>query len=236
MARALQDILTELNSVYAPQKDLYNQQLNTLDPQMDAEQKGLQAQQQDSFNQITQGANRRGLLFSGIPLAEQAQYTGSSFLPAVANLKAKYAQQKFNLQDALAKINQDQNSQAYDMYNKELTLDAANRAAASGSGGANPSFGYSGSTGGGYDANAGTLGNNVPLQYQDLVNRMFYQDNGQQWDDQSLINDFNATYKSAGYGNTNDKLKLELYYRMRPDLFGSSIPTRTLDNGSELSF
>lgn len=139
MARALNQILQELNSVYSPQKDLYNSQLSAIDPQMQAEQQGLQAQQQDSFNQITEGANRRGLLFSGIPLAEQAKYTGSSFLPAVANLKAKYAQQRFNLQDALAKINQAQQRDAYDIYNSELSLDA-DRAKSAGSGGT-PSFG-----------------------------------------------------------------------------------------------
>lgn len=137
MARALSQILTELNSTYQPQKDLYNTQLNTLDPQMEAENKGLQAQQQDSFGQITAGANRRGLLFSGIPLAEQASYTGQSFLPAVANLKAKYAQQRFNLQDALAKINQDQYKTAYDIYGNELQMDeaaSARRAASAGAG------------------------------------------------------------------------------------------------------
>lgn len=141
MARALNDILTELNSVYQPQKDLYNKQISEIDPAMQAEDKGLQAQQQDSFNQITQGANRRGLLFSGIPLQEQAQYTGSQYLPAVANLKAKYAQQRFNLQDALAKINQDQYQSAYGIYNNEVNQDNARRAAAAAAGAGSPSFG-----------------------------------------------------------------------------------------------
>lgn len=154
MARALKDILTELNSVYAPQKDLYNTQINSLDPQMQAEEKGLDAQKVDSFNQITQGANRRGLLFSGIPLEEQARYTGTSYLPAVANLKSKYAQQRFNLQDALAKIGQQQYGQAYDMYNTEIARDEAARAAAAsraggGGGGGVPSFGGGFAAGGG---------------------------------------------------------------------------------------
>lgn len=112
---------------------------------MQAEDKGLQAQKEDSFNQITQGANRRGLLFSGIPLQEQAEYVGQSYLPAVANLKAKYAQQRFNLQDALAKIGQEQYQSAYGIYNNELAMDEAARARAGsgGGGGGVPSFGAS---------------------------------------------------------------------------------------------
>ena len=152
MARALSQIISELDAVYAPQKNLYNQQISGLDPAMAAENKGLDAQKQDSFQQITTGANRRGLLFSGIPLEEQARYTGQSYLPAVANLRAKYAQQRFNLQDALAKINQDQYGSAYDMYNKELAMDearaAAARSAASGGGSGGGGFNFGGGGGG----------------------------------------------------------------------------------------
>lgn len=123
MARALQDILTELNSVYNPQRDVYNAQLSSVDPQLEAEQKGLQAQKEDAFGQITQQANRRGLFYSGLPIQEEQRYTGSQFLPAVANLRAKYAQQRFGLQEALAKITQEQGNRAQDIYQTELNRD-----------------------------------------------------------------------------------------------------------------
>lgn len=143
MARALAQIMAELNSTFNPQRDVYNEQINQIDPQMQAEEQGLKVAQQDSFGEITQGANRRGLLFSGIPIAEQARYTGQTFLPAVANLKAKYLQQKFNLRDALAKIDQDQLKMGYDIYGNEVAMDEAARAraasAASG-GGFQPSY------------------------------------------------------------------------------------------------
>ena len=124
MARALQDILTELNSVYQPQKDLYNSQIGTLDPQLQAEQQGLQAQKQDSFQQITDQANRRGLFYSGLPIQEEQRYTGQQFLPALANLQSKYATQRFGLQDALAKITAQQYGQGQDIYQKEVDRDA----------------------------------------------------------------------------------------------------------------
>lgn len=183
MARALNDILTELNSVYQPQKDLYNTQINQLDPAMQAEDKGLEAQKQDSFQQITNGANRRGLLFSGIPLQEQAQYVGASYLPAVANLKAKYAQQRFNLQDALAKIGQQQYGQAYDMYNTEIQRDEAARAARAASAGSGvPSFG-----GGGAGVTIRT-GNQGAAPQGSLRDRWQQEAQGGDWNAQVALN------------------------------------------------
>lgn len=149
MARELSQILQELNSVYDPQRNSYNQQIGGLDPQLNAEQQGLDAAKTDSFNQITTQANRRGLFYSGVPIQEQAQYTGANYLPAVANLRSRYAQQKFNLQDAIGKINEEQYNKAYDVRHGEQQLDlqrqladeaaardvAASRAAAKGGGG-----------------------------------------------------------------------------------------------------
>lgn len=157
MARALEDIIRELNSVYDPQRDVYKQQIGTLDPLLASEEQGLQAQKKDEFEQITNRANRRGLFYSGIPVAEEQRYIGSSFLPAVANLKGKYATQRFNLQDAIAKITESQQLKAYDVRQNELNLEeeqrqfnarlaaeeAARRASASaGAGSASPSLGF----------------------------------------------------------------------------------------------
>lgn len=142
MAQALQDILTELNSVYQPQKDAYNQQITALDPQMQADQAGLDAAKTDSFNQISTDANRRGLAYSGIPISEQAQYTGSTYLPSVANLKSQYAQQRFNLQNALAQVGQTQYNTAYGIQHQQAQDDAAKIAASASAGsGFSPTFG-----------------------------------------------------------------------------------------------
>jgi len=122
---------------------------------MQAENQGLEAAKTDAFKQITDQSNRRGLLYSGVPIAEQAQYTGASFLPAVANLKAKYAQQKFNLQNALAGLDTEALKTSYGIYNDELTRDQAARA---GAGGAAPSFG-AGFGGGGTLADTTTTPN-----------------------------------------------------------------------------
>lgn len=135
MARVLEQILGELNAVYNPQRDVYNAQINALQPQQDAELQGLEATKRDSFAQVENNANRKGLYYSGIPVAEQASYTGAQYLPAVANLKNRYAQQRFNLQNALAEITQKQYTTAYGIRASEDEADARARAARAGGGG-----------------------------------------------------------------------------------------------------
>lgn len=234
MARALSQIMAELNSVYNPQRDLYNTQLQSIDPQMQAEEQGLQAAKADSFGEIQTMANRRGLNFSGIPLQEQAKYTGQSFLPAVANMKAKFAQQKFNLQDAIAKIFQDQQRDAYSIYDQEVQRDQqaeAARAARAAASSAAPSFGaFGGGSKAPVAAPAAGAGYQAPPELQQLYNRMFMKPGGGTWDDGALVNDYNATLKGAKAGIARDRQKLELYHMSRPDLFGRSIPGVVLAN------
>lgn len=165
MARELSAILSELNNVYDPQRQVVKQQQDAIDPALQAETKGLEYAKNDAFSQITNQANRRGMFYSGIPIAEEQRYTGGTYLPALANLQGKYAQQRFNLQDTLNKIQQDQYGQAYGIRQKELDTEeqqrqfdaqlAAQREAASraaGAGMASPSFGLGGRGGsaGGY--------------------------------------------------------------------------------------
>lgn len=173
MARALDQILSELNSVYDPQRQNINKQISALDPAQQAEQQGLEAAKNDAFSQITDQANRRGLFYSGIPIKEQQQYTGANFLPAVANLKGRYAQQRFSLQDALNKVQSDQYNQAYGIRQSELDREAqiaAARAASSGGGGyGSPSFGF---TGGG-TANGQVLGASTGYNLQQRSNGGF---------------------------------------------------------------
>lgn len=127
MARELAQILQELDAVYKPQKDQYNQAIQNTDPALSQEEAGLQAAKQDAFQGITDQANRRGLFYSGMPIAEQARYTGAQFLPALANLRARYAQQKFDLTNALNKVTENQYNQAYGIRQNELDLEEKQR-------------------------------------------------------------------------------------------------------------
>jgi hypothetical protein len=158
MARSLDQILTELHAVYQPQKDQYNQAITAVDPAQQAEEQGLQSAKTDAFSQIEQAANRRGIFYGGMPIAEEQRYTGQQFLPSVANLRSKYAQQKFDLTSALNKVTSDEYNQANGIHQNELDLEekarefdrqlaaqAAAARASGGAGGASPSFGSFGS-------------------------------------------------------------------------------------------
>lgn len=218
----LADIMKESDSYYQPKKDLYNQQLSQTDPQQQAEVQGLQQQQQDTFSQIRDQAQRRGLFFSGIPLAEQAKYTASQFLPAVANLQGKYAQQRFGLQNALTDLGSQQYSDAMGIQQKQIDREfqaeqgrLAREASAAGSG---VHFG---------DSNAvtppntsGVQGVHTPEQ-EALWTRMTMKPTGGLYTDDQLKSDFQQTYISAQYGNAQDQQKLQMYYSMRPDIFNA---------------
>lgn len=241
MARALADILSELNSVYNPQRDVYNSQLNQVDPQLEAEEKGLQAAKQDEFQNITNQANRRGMFYSGLPIQEEQRYIGQSFLPGIANLKAKYATHRFGLQEALAKLTTDQANRAQDIYQTELDRDeeqrqfdmrlAAANAGGGGSGGGGSGGGGRGSGGGGYDfgGGGGELAAGVPAaatgKYIGPV-----QQNAYNWargfvaskNTAAFAKTYEAIKKSASYGNVYDKYKLEALQKLAPQYFGGN--------------
>ena len=163
MARALDQIIAELNNVYDPQRQNIRQQQEAIDPALQAEQQGLDYAKKDAFDQISNQANRRGMFYSGMPVAEEQRYTGGTYLPAVANLRGKYQQQRMNLADQLNNINLEQRKYGQDIYGQELAVDEqmrreaeqrrqfdaslsaqerASRAASAGM--ASPSFGFGG--------------------------------------------------------------------------------------------
>ena len=233
MARALTDILTELDSVYNPQRQnaqgIYQRGLEDINPMESADMAGLEQAKKDSFDQITTGANRRGMFFSGVPLKEQAQYVGQNFLPGVANLKNRYAGIRGNLYQTLAQtlgnIDVEKNKYGRDIYNTEVAQDLEREKqaqAAKASAGSGGGFG-------GFNLNGGNTGTNVlgastqvSSALQNQYNSMFYKPGGGKWSDADLASDYNATYASAKNGNKADMQKLQLYHAERPDLFGSA--------------
>lgn len=95
---------------------------------------------------------------------------------------------------------------------------------------ASPSFG------GGKGGAAASTGvtKTDPVQqaaYNDVASRM-----GQS--DGAIKSDYNATLKSAGYGNARDMAKIQIYHKLRPDLFGgSAVPAQAVvSNWRDLKF
>lgn len=101
-----------LGSVYDPQVANVNSQVSNLDqtntqqqaaidaqiaglaPQQAAQQASLDQAKVNAFKDITNSANSKGVLFSGVPIDQQSTYVGTKYLPAVANLQTSFNNQK----------------------------------------------------------------------------------------------------------------------------------------------
>lgn len=125
MARSLDQILSELNSVYNPQISSVRKRQSMIPGQIKSEEAGLQAKQGQAFNDILGGARQRGLGFSGIPLAEQAKYTSTEFLPAMARLRQTGREQAMGLEDAILGIQERRGTMAQQIRQQELDRDFA---------------------------------------------------------------------------------------------------------------
>lgn len=119
MARTLDQILAELAPVYNPQIQSVQKRQAMIPGQIKAEEQGLQAKQTQAFDDILGGARRRGLGFSGIPLGEQARYTSTEYLPALARLRQSGREQAMSLEDAILGIQERRGSQAQGIYQAE---------------------------------------------------------------------------------------------------------------------
>lgn len=125
--RTLDQILSELSSTYEPQLANVRRQQELIPQQIAEEEKGLGAKQEQAFGDIVSGARRRGLGFSGIPLAEQAKYTSTEFLPALARLKQQGRQQAMSLEDAILGITERRNTLAQQLQQQDYSRDFQER-------------------------------------------------------------------------------------------------------------
>lgn len=102
----------QLGSVYDPQTSLIQTQISQLQPQQDAEQASLDQAKVNAFRDIGDSANAKGVLFSGFTPDQQARYIGTKYLPAVADLKTTFQNNKNTLQDKIDQLNVQRSQQA----------------------------------------------------------------------------------------------------------------------------
>lgn len=113
------DIYNSLGSQYQPQTDLVNQQLAQLPTQQAAQQASLDQAKVNAFRDITNSANSKGVLFSGVPIDQQSTYVGTKYLPAVANLNTSFNNQKTSLLGSLNNINAQRMTTARGIQNQQ---------------------------------------------------------------------------------------------------------------------
>lgn len=120
MADSLASIISQLDPVYTPQKQLVQQQADALPAQQQAEQAGLEQAKTNAFNDINQSANAKGMFYSGAPIQEQQRYIGEKYLPAMANLQNTYTNKRLSLASTIAGLTADQMKQAQGVRNGQL--------------------------------------------------------------------------------------------------------------------
>ena len=254
--RSLEQIMSELAQVDAPRENNIRQQQALIPQQLADDEKQLQAKQTQAFDDILGGARRRGLGFAGIPIAEQARYTSTEFLPSLARARTQSRQNALSLEDAILglqkerfgqanvlrqqDIDNDYRNQMFDFekqkYNEQVA-EARRQASAARASASSPLGGLFKPQPQNIKPNSPGLAPVTPSREdQMLFNQMFINPKGGQWDDRALVSDYNATLKSARYGNTRDKQKLAMYHSVRPDLFGREVPISAISNGGKLSY
>jgi hypothetical protein len=123
MAQDLNAIISELDAAYNPSRQTINDRINGLQGAESADIAGLEGQKVQAFDDITNGARSKGMGFSGIPIQEQAKYSASSFLPAVAKVKQSYNEGRNSLVDALNNMNIDQRKTAMSIRETQQNRD-----------------------------------------------------------------------------------------------------------------
>lgn len=209
--------------------------MDMLPGQADSEVAGLDAKLQSANQGIVDAARRRGLGFSGIPIAEQAKYAATDYAPAVARVRDNARSQAMSLQEALLGLSRDQRTQAEGIYNNEQARalqeaqlaeqqrqfnenlafqreQAARQAAAASSGGY--SFGGGSSFSGGAGGQGYSATDVLKAKATNAVGEML-----KRRGDSSFFREMMAIDKSAGYGNQLDQAKLELLQAYQPGLF-----------------
>lgn len=95
--RDLQSLIAEQSKAIAPQNRLLDESINQNASAGLAQEAGLAATQKKAFGQIEQGAQNKGMFFSGFSPDEQATYTSTTYLPALAQLQATIAKTRSDL-------------------------------------------------------------------------------------------------------------------------------------------
>lgn len=258
MSRTLEQVMSELAVHDAPRENLIRQKQASIPGMIEDEERGLRAQEADYFeNTIMGDARRRGVGFGGIPLGERARYGSTHFLPALARNRASGREQALGLEDAILQIVANRRAQGQSIFegernfaeqqrqfNEQMAFNKAQAAAqaraAAAAGSFRPTIG-----GGVPTAPSQKLAPKSNPYEQDAFNDVYTRLQGMPSGPinpknmnayNAILSDYKATLASANFGNQRDKIKVQLYHQLAPQLFKNNIPAGALGNGGQLSF
>lgn len=119
--RDLQALIAEYGKAYDPQRALIDADITTNANAGAAQEAGLEAKKVKAFQGIEQGAQNKGMYFSGFSPNEQANYTSDTYLPALAQLQATIAGTRSSLLGKKADIETDVYNKAFNTREGDIT-------------------------------------------------------------------------------------------------------------------
>ena len=114
--KAIQPYYKSLESIYAPQRQLLQQQMKSLPQQYAMERSGLEQAKLNAFRDISSKARGMGVAFGGYSPSEQARYTGATYLPALGKIQQAQTEGLTSLQSALNQLYGTQQKEAMGLY------------------------------------------------------------------------------------------------------------------------
>lgn len=125
---ALTDLVSQFQAADAPQQSQIDQEITDNDSSGTAQEAGLDAAKNQAFGSIAQNANDRGGYFSGFTPDQEASYTGSTYLPALAKLQTTIAATKSQLLGQKATLSSNDNTEALnEQKTEQAALDSYNQ-------------------------------------------------------------------------------------------------------------
>lgn len=112
--QSVEQIIQDLNPAYQDSIDIINRRREALPGQFESQRMGLYAQRGEEFNVINSQMAGRGLAGSGIGAHDMARYSSTHFLPGMQRLVEQENEAGFQLDEAMAGINQERRLRAMD--------------------------------------------------------------------------------------------------------------------------
>lgn len=111
--QTLDQIMAELQPGYTAQRGVIAKGIQNTNETYKASELALDAAKTQGFNQINEQATGRGLAFGGTPIAEQADYLSTKYLPGLQQAKAQQQKDILTLEGQNAALDTDIRNKAF---------------------------------------------------------------------------------------------------------------------------
>lgn len=104
VVQSLEQILAELETAYAPVRDIYNRQSAAIPAKFENRRTGLEGARVKNFDAIATQANRAGMGFTGFTAAEQGDYLADKYLPGIQQTYLDQDEEGLGIAKSLAQL------------------------------------------------------------------------------------------------------------------------------------